>query len=172
MIHKIIVSLPQNYNNYFKNPIKKGEKSRKYGKKRPAMTGIGSYFRNLWLALTGRNPYQDEMYALAEDLSRAREDLDQVSEKADLFEKWSQETHKVVSDDAVMIRSLQRLVENQRERIADKEGLIARMQEEHRKSEQSYQDRIDACNAQLAELRRRSMKKPAPKKNLKNAKES
>ena len=79
------------------------------------------YFKNLLSALLGNNPYQAERDELAEKLAKAGENIRGLNELyCNVLEKWEQSDKQVAS--------LQQLVENLRDRIADKDAVIDQLQ--------------------------------------------
>jgi chromosome segregation ATPase len=83
------------------------------------------YFKNLLSALLGNNPYQTERDELRRQLEQAAENMEQLRNMyCAACEKWEQGDKQVAS--------LQQLVENLRERIADKDAVIAQLQKEYR----------------------------------------
>lgn len=130
------------------------------------------YFRNLWTALTGRNPYQLELDRVKEEFENAHAELLQVSEKISALGTAHAQMSKIIVEDAKMNDSLKQLVENLRERIGEKDELIRQMREDYRKCEQDYQARISGYSLQIAALQRSQKKRPAPKKKIKTEKKS
>lgn len=83
------------------------------------------YFKNLLSALLGNNPYQSERDELAAKLEQASENVERLRDMyCAACEKWEQGDKQVAS--------LQQLVENLRERIADKDTVIDQLQKEYR----------------------------------------
>jgi chromosome segregation ATPase len=83
------------------------------------------YFKNLLSALLGNNPYQTERDELRRQMEKASENVEQLRNMyCAACEKWEQGDKQVAS--------LQQLVENLRERIADKDAVIAQLQKEYR----------------------------------------
>lgn len=83
-----------------------------------------NYLRNLLSALLGNNPYQTERDELRRQLEQASEKVEQLRNMyCAACEKWEQGDKQVAS--------LQQLVENLRERIADKDAVIAQLQKEY-----------------------------------------
>lgn len=83
------------------------------------------YFKNLLSALLGNNPYQTERDELRRQLEQAAENVEQLRNMyCAACEKWEQGDKQVAS--------LQQLVENLRERIKDKDAVIAQLQKEYR----------------------------------------
>lgn len=79
------------------------------------------YFKNLLSALLGNNPYRAERDELADKLLKADEHVHGLNELYyNMLEKWEA--------DRKQLASLQQLVENLRERIADKDAVIEQLQ--------------------------------------------
>ena len=79
------------------------------------------YFENLWLALTGRNPFQKE-------LEQAWKDYEQVAAKVnDLRDLYSELSGKMGVYES-QIKDYQTLVENLRRRLNDKDDVIKALQ--------------------------------------------
>lgn len=79
------------------------------------------YFKNLWLALIGRNPYQLE-------LERIREDFSQTKAKVrDLNELYYELRSKMLTSEN-QINDYQVLIENLRRRLVDKDDVIKALQ--------------------------------------------
>lgn len=90
------------------------------------------YLKNLMKALCGNNPYQDELDRLREEF---RTTAKGVKELESLYEKVSGQ-----------IGDYQKLVENLRKRLSEKNELLNRTKEE-------YQKRIDQYNKVISDLR-------------------
>jgi chromosome segregation ATPase len=76
------------------------------------------YLKNLLAALLGNNPYQAERDELAAKLEQAGDNVRGLNELYyTVLEKWAANKRQLAS--------LQQLVENLRERIADKDAAIA-----------------------------------------------
>lgn len=83
------------------------------------------YFKNLLSALLGNNPYQAERDDLAAKLAKADENVRGLNELYyNMVERWEAEQKQTTS--------LQQLVENLRERIADKDAAIDQLKKEYR----------------------------------------
>ena len=79
------------------------------------------YFKNLLSALLGNNPYQAERDELAARFESEHANYRGLQELYNtVLEKWSANKRQVAS--------LQQLVENLRERIADKDAVIEQLQ--------------------------------------------
>lgn len=91
------------------------------------------YFKNLLSALLGNNPYQAERDDLAVKLAKAGENVRGLNELYhNTLEKWE--------TDKKQVASLQQLVENLRERIKDKDAVIAQLQNEYREYTKKKKD--------------------------------
>jgi predicted nucleic acid-binding Zn-ribbon protein len=79
------------------------------------------YLKNLLSALLGKNPYQAERDELLRQMEQAAENVERLRDMyCAACEKWEQGDKQVAS--------LQQLVENLRERIADKDAVIDQLQ--------------------------------------------
>lgn len=82
------------------------------------------YFKNLLSALLGNNPYEAERDELRRQMKQAAENVEWLRDMyCTACEKWEQSDKQVTS--------LQQLVENLRERIADKDTAINQLQKEY-----------------------------------------
>lgn len=120
------------------------------------------YIRNLWTALTGRNPYQLELDGVREEFENAKAELLQISQKVSELEKAHAQIHGMFGEDAKTSDGLMQLVENLRERIGEKDELIRQMREDYRKCEKAYKERIAGYSQQIADLQK-GRKKPRRK---------
>lgn len=96
------------------------------------------YFANLMTALRGINPFEEELDRVRQDYNRVAE---QVAQLQSVYYAVKDKTAKTVKQN----KSLQRLVENLRTRISEKDTLIERMKAE-------YQQRLKAYNVKIDEL--------------------
>ena len=88
------------------------------------------YLKNLFLALTGNNPFQIELKETKQQLEKAAENMSAMQDmyyKA--LENWTQAI-KTLEASEKRCGSLQQLTENLRERIADKDRMIAKLEKE------------------------------------------
>jgi len=77
------------------------------------------YFKNLIIALLGRNPYQEELDELREKYEKAGENARSLRDMYyDAVERWEQARKEV--------KQLQVLTENLRERIREIRGFTAK----------------------------------------------
>lgn len=79
------------------------------------------YLKNLLSALLGNNPYEAERDELRRQMKQASENVERLRDMyCAACEKWAHGDKQVAS--------LQQLVENLRERIADKDAVIEQLQ--------------------------------------------
>lgn len=91
------------------------------------------YFKNLLSALLGNNPYEAERDELRRQMEQAAENVERLRDMyCAACEKWEQGDKQVAS--------LQQLVENLRERIADKDAVIDQLQNEYREYTKKKKD--------------------------------
>jgi len=120
---------------------------------------VNVYFKNLWLALTGNNPYQMELDRVKEEYEKTAgnfgslnelyySSLERLDESARLLKQADKSLEEAKKDQA----SLQALVENYRTRIAEKDTQIAEMDKSYRQQAESFKDRISAYSIQVAHL--------------------
>ena len=128
------------------------------------------YLRNLWLALTGGDPFADEVADLKERLERAGDNVRGLNEMYySACEKWDEsqrtlnecrkmvvERNSLLAERDKQIASMQRLVENLRERGKEKDARLAEQGREFRdRMEQmkaDYQQRIKEYNDRLESM--------------------
>jgi len=112
------------------------------------------YFKNLVLAICGRNPFAEEVAELKEELEKAGEDVRGLQDQ--LFaalERWESAKRLLSLNKERMekrdnqIASLQTLVENLRERIRDKD---AELEEQGRAFRQSMEQTRQDCDKRMA----------------------
>lgn len=106
------------------------------------------YFKNLLIAVCGKNPYQceldkvrEEMKKAGENVSMLRESFYREQEKAAECEKLLNEYKKLMEKSDKQLASYQTLTENLRQRIAD------------------FQKRIEEYNKEVDRLQREAGKK-------------
>lgn len=112
------------------------------------MNEVKSYFRGLWLALTGKNPYRMELELLHSNYTK----LETLVAKLNKDYYLCQEK---MNKDAARIASLQNLVESLRQRIKDKDLVIELAQNDFKRrveeTKQDYMRKIEAYSKELAE---------------------
>ena len=88
------------------------------------------YLKNLFLALTGSNPFQVELEDTKQQLEKAAENVSALQDQLySALEEWEHEA-KMLEESQKREAGLQQLTENLRERIADKDRMIAKLEEE------------------------------------------
>lgn len=105
------------------------------------------YFKNLLSALLGNNPYEAERDNLAAKLEKAGENVRSLQDQLyATLEQWESAKRLPTQDIELLakrdkqVTSLQQLVENLRERIADKDAAI-----------KQYVIEVDALRGELEE---------------------
>lgn len=100
------------------------------------------YFKNLLIALLGRNPYQIELDEVKEKYEAAAENVSSLNdmyfnllEKMDYAEKW--------------IADYQRIIENLRERIKEKEEMLSQQDRDYRARIEEYDQKVKKLQKQL-----------------------
>jgi chromosome segregation ATPase len=122
------------------------------------------YLRNLCLALCGNNPYQVELADVRGKYEKAAERVTGLQELyfkgVELYDAVSRhvaELEKLVADGKEQEKSLQRLIENLRERMAEKDDVLAQQGKEFRermeRMKADYQRRIDEYTAEIDRLK-------------------
>lgn len=94
-----------------------------------------NYFRNLFTALAGNNPYQME-------LDRVREEYEKTAERVEQLDELYYTIKGNLAQSDARLADYQQLVENLRRRIVDKDDLIGRMREEASRIEADYRRRL------------------------------
>ncbi len=93
------------------------------------------YVKNLWLALTGANPYSDELQDAKDKLNKAEDNLSAMQNQLyAALKKWEQSAKRIDDYEA--------LIENLRERIKEKDTLMERMKEDYQKRIDQYTKKI------------------------------
>lgn len=100
------------------------------------------YLTNLWRATIGANPFREEVDKVKKDYEESVEKLTALQNVyCDLIEKWEycdgqlKSAGKKIATLSKKVRDYERLIENLRERLAEKSSLIERI-------EADYQERI------------------------------
>lgn len=100
------------------------------------------YFRNLLMALLGRNPFQIELNEVKGNLVSAAENVSMLN---DMYFKLQE---KMVAAEKCLF-GCQTLVENLRERIKDKDEQLSQQKRDYRASLAEYEKRIQAYKQKL-----------------------
>lgn len=131
------------------------------------------YFKNLWTALRGGNPYQMELERVKEEYKKTAERVNGLNDSFLLAEQKKAEAENVLAEYAKKleeagatltgkqnlineklseITSLQTLVENLRDRIDEKDEQMAQMNKEFESQTEGYKKRIATYSEQVARL--------------------
>ena len=116
------------------------------------------------MALTGINPYKSELDDVRVKYEKTAENVIGLQnlyyDTLERYDKISSEVNELTrqrDDLAAREKSLQQLIENLRERIADKECELEHQGTEFRermeRMKRAYQERIDAYNSEIDSLR-------------------
>lgn len=122
------------------------------------------YLRNLCLALCGNNPYQVELTDVRGKYEKAAERVESLQELyfkgVELYDAVSRhvaDLEKLVADGKEQEKNLQRLVENLRGRVSEKDGVLAQQGRDFRermeRMKADYQRRIDEYTAEIDRLK-------------------
>ena len=117
------------------------------------------YFKNLWMALTGCDPFRDELEEKNSRLEKAAENvqslqdqlyaaLNKWNESAKMAEESSkafEEVSEKLASERQMVHDYEVLIENLRQRINEKDTLMDRMKKD-------YQQRIEQYTHKIEEL--------------------
>ena len=125
---------------------------------------VKQYLRNLCLALFGNNPYQMELADVRGKYEKAAERVESLQEVyfkgVELYDAVSRHVaglEKLVADGKEQEKNLQRLVENLRGRVSEKDGVLAQQGREFRermeRMKADYQLRIDEYTAEIDRLK-------------------
>lgn len=126
------------------------------------------YLRNLWLSFIGCNPYADEVNNLHKELEKEGEKVQRLQEQLyAALNKWNECQSQLDdimkhSEDATkasvikQLKSMQRLVENLRERIKEKDGKLEQQdrifQELMEQMKSDYHQRLKEYNDRLGSI--------------------
>lgn len=124
------------------------------------------YLRNLCLALCGNNPYQMELTDVREKYEKAAERVESLQELyfkgVELYDAVSRHVaglEKLVADGKEQEKNLQRLVENLRGRVSEKDGVLAQQGKEFRermeRMKADYQKRIEQYTEEIDRLKKK-----------------
>lgn len=129
---------------------------------------IGRYLLTLWRALIGKNPFRMELAEAKEQLKKATENVqslqDQLFAALDHWEGCQAELYEAnkaleaATETAAckQLKSMQRLVENLRERIKEKDAQLEQQgrefQERMEQMKADYQKRINEYNEEINKI--------------------
>ncbi len=101
------------------------------------------YLKNLLIAFFGINPFQLELEQVKEDYKKTETRVARLDECYESLKKKMLSTHKKIGD-------YQRIIENLRQRIAEKDELLNRMKDEYQQRINKYNTKIDELQGKLA----------------------
>ena len=91
----------------------------------PTINSVNRYFRNLWLALLGNNPYQMEMIEAMGHLEMASKSLRDTQDMChETMDRWGESQKQLTQ--------MQQLVETLRDHLREKDEQLAQLCREHR----------------------------------------
>ena len=91
---------------------------------------IRRYFSNLTRALFGNDPFLSEKEKMMEQLRKSAENMSALQDQLySALDKWDR-TAKMLEDSHKRESGLERLVENLRERLADKDRMIGELEKQ------------------------------------------
>ena len=110
------------------------------------------YLKNLLTALCGRNPYQIELDKMREQYEQTADRVETLSDMYYSVQQKKSEADAMLSEYARKLTDYQTLVENLRERVSEKDAMIARMKEDFTVRTDGYKRRIEDYSGQVARL--------------------
>lgn len=127
-----LIFAAQSYNNFSNNRrnwLKKPENiTVRLRTPKIKQSNMKRYFKNLWHAFIGKNPFHDE-------LTRVKEEFDVLKSKVSDLSNLYYEASSKIQVSEQQIRDYQQLVENLRRRLADKDDVIKALQSAMTKKE-------------------------------------
>lgn len=123
------------------------------------------YFKNLMTAFCGRNPFQEELDGVKKDYAKCSGNVESLkgsilslSREMERDEKRMVELAGRLSESEKNAASLQRLVENLRARVAEKDAELDRQGKDYAsridRMKSDYQKRINEYNIAVDELKK------------------
>ena len=107
---------------------------------------------NLMTALCGSDPYQKELAEVRERYEKTSERVRQLDDMYyQALRKWEEASMKLEKDGKAL-SDYQKLIENLRERVAEKDAMIAEIRMDCRQQAEGYKHRIADYSAQVARL--------------------
>ena len=103
------------------------------------------YFKNLMMALMGRNPFPEELEQITEQYEKTAE---KVRELNDLYDKSVESIERLTAQ----VGDYETLVENLRQRIDEKEDVITELSAEKNRLVRKLRDSIDEMISKNKEL--------------------
>lgn len=146
------------------------------------------YLKNLLTAICGKNPYRQELDKVREDMEKAgehvrvlRESYYKDMERAALLEKQFEKTESILDEYKERLGKLwnqmvscQDLVENYRDRLAEKDAMIEEIRKDYQRQVANYEKRVGEYCVTISELQKNMsmLQKSKAHKNPKTKKEA
>ncbi len=112
------------------------------------MKQMKRYFKNLWLAITGRNPFREELDEVKAMCKETGEKLQSLHELYyEVVDKW-QKAVSIAETAYKKTQDYEKLIENLRERISEKDTLLERTKEDYQEHIKQYMTTIDKLTAE------------------------
>ena len=124
------------------------------------METVKQYLKTLMLALLGRNPFREELDELHEHYQKV---ADRVSELNDLYLKSLESLEEVEGK----VGDYQKLTENLRQRIAEKDALMERIKKDYQQRIEKYVQEVDRLRGELAAAKKTKSARTRSKKIVK-----
>ena len=110
------------------------------------------YFKNLMMAITGSDPFRAELAKVRSDYEKTAKNFESLNELyLKGLERLDESSEKLKAAKAE-VKSQQRLVDNLRTRISEKDALIAEMEKDYGRQADGYKKRIADYGEQVARL--------------------
>ncbi len=124
------------------------------------METVKQYLKTLMLALLGRNPFREELDELHEHYQKV---ADRVSDLNDLYLKSLESLEEVEGK----VGDYQKLTENLRQRIAEKDALMERIKKDYQQRIEKYVQEVDRLRGELAAAKKTKSARTRSKKTVK-----
>ena len=119
-------------------------KTHKIGTKTKIKQDSKKYFEKLILAQLGKDPFRCELDSLRNSYEKASEKIASLNDLYfEVVDKYDA-IKKLVADKDAQVESLQGLVENLRQRIAEKDELMRRLKSDYQARIEEYTKEIDS----------------------------
>ena len=118
---------------------------------------LKNYFRNLLEALLGRNPLREDMERMRQAHEKNEKEMlalkNLYCDCVDIMDRYSRQ----IAEKDKQITSLQTLVDNLRERIKEKDGLLELVQHEYqlrmKQASEDFQKKIETYSEEIDRLK-------------------
>lgn len=121
------------------------------------------YLKNLITALSGRNPYREDVGELRERYEKTAENVEALRvmygnllEAKCLGEDQLREYEQLLSSSEKQLASYQTLVDNLRERITEKDAMMDQMRKDYQQQVRNYEKRVGDYCATIAALQEKA----------------